>query len=194
MVKRLVIVGAFFLLSISLLGAIHPVQAGTLTGMLFNEDGDPMDDITVLAYTGEDPERATALPEELARAIKTKTDKDGAFTITIPDSMRTFTLKVKVDTAYYNPLVFQNLRNEPGTRRLKDRLVATIYNSEPYWVSNDANSKNANTLSKDTNRWEQLKVRGKPMPIIFLETRIEPLTTTTTENKPMEIRGFPKKK
>jgi hypothetical protein len=194
MVKRSASLWIFVFLIISLLLVLRPVQAGTLTGTLYNEDGDPMDEILVMAYTGDDPERAAALPEEISNAIKTRTDKNGNFSITIPDSITSYTLKVRVDTAYYNPLVFHNLRNEPGTHGLKDRLIATIHNSEPFWVTSDTNAKIPNTLSIDTNRWEQLKVRGKPMPIIFPETRIEPLSIGTTEEKPMEIRGFPKKK
>ncbi|GEM_PF-2324940 len=171
-----------------------PAKAGTLTGKLIDDTGEPLDGITILAYTGDDPERYSAMPEEMERAVKSKTDSNGAFSITIPDNMPSFTLKVKVDTAYYNPIIFKAVRNEPGTFQVSDTLVATMINCEEYWVSSDANSGNANTLSHYTNRWEQLKVRGKfAVPLFLPPPKIEPITVDDMKSPMPEIRGFPKR-
>jgi len=170
-------------------------QAGTLTGKLIDDTGEPLEGINILAYTGQDPERYTAMPEELEKAIKTKTDSNGAFSLMIPDSMPSFNLKIKVDSAYFNPMLYKDVKNEPGTFRLADTLVATMINCEEYWVSSDANSGNSNTLSHYTNRWEQIKVRGKVgIPLYLPPPKIEPITVEdmTTTTMP-EIKGFPKR-
>ncbi|MHC9542522.1 MAG: carboxypeptidase-like regulatory domain-containing protein [Vulcanimicrobiota bacterium] len=169
-------------------------QAGTLTGKLTDDTGEPLDGISVIAYTGADPERYNAMPEELERAIKSKTDSNGAFSLTIPDSMPTFNLRIKVDTAYFNPLFYKDVKNESGTFQIAETFVATIINCEEYWVSSDANSCNSSSLSHYTNRWEQLKVRGKVgIPLFLPPPKIEPITVDDVKSPMPEIRGFPKR-
>jgi len=178
-----------FLFSLS--AAVH---AGTFTGLVLEENGEVMDNIVVLAYTGEDPERYTALPDELSRAFQTRTDREGKFSLTIPDTIKTFTFKVKIDTAIYNPIIMKDLENRSGTYSLGEPFVACTINSENFWISSDANAKVPNTLSTDTNRWEQIKVRGKLLPIYFRETRIEPLTVEPVEGSEPELKGLPQRK
>ncbi len=170
------------------------VQAGTFAGQVLEDNGETMDNIVVMAYTGDDPDRYTAMPDELSRAFQARTDKDGNFSLSIPDDITSFNFKVKIDTAVYNPIVYKDIPNKIGTFTIGEPFVACTINSESFWISSDANAKVPNTLSTDTNRWEQLKVRGKLLPIYFREARIEPLTVEPVEGSQPELRGLPKRK
>jgi hypothetical protein len=170
------------------------VRAGTLTGQVIEENGEPMECVLVLGYTGNDPERPTAMPDELSLAFQARTDNSGNFSLTIPDTVKTFNLKIKIDTAIYNPIHMKGIENREGSFTIGEPFVAISINNEPFWISSDANAQVPNTLSTNTNRWEQLKVRGKLLPIYFREAKIEPLTVTANDATQPVLHGLPTRK
>ncbi|MDQ7823816.1 MAG: hypothetical protein RDV48_13540 [Candidatus Eremiobacteraeota bacterium] len=184
-----------FLLIFLMICLLHSAAyAGTIEGTLLEDTGEPVEGIPILIYEGEDPERYTAYPDEIGKAIRGRTEKNGNFSINVPARMKTFNLKVKVDTTYYYPIELKHIPNQEGTFSLPEKLLVRFIDNEPFWVTSDDNSRNPNTLSVNTNRWEQIKARGKSIPIYFPPVKFEPLFVTPVEGKTPELRGLPVKK
>ena len=182
--------------SLILLILISPsfAVAGTIKGILLDDAGESVEGITVYAYSGEDPERATALPDEKSRAVYTKTDSEGNFSIDIPETLKVFTLKVLVDPTFFRNVEVKDLQNQPGIIQLEDALVQQYLNNEAFWISNDNNAAiNPGTCCINTNRWEQNKARGRGIEIHFPSPKIEPLFYNIPEEKLPEIKGLPQK-
>lgn len=181
----------YFILALLILLAASPVYAGVVKGIVIDDTGVPVEGMTVYVYTGEDPERYTAMPEEKSRAIYSKTDASGNFSINVPDNIKTFNLRIKVDTTFYKDVSLNGIQNQPGVIQFRDAFIQQYGNNEQYWVSTDTNSSTPSTDSHFTNRWEQSKARGDGYYIYFPEPKIEPLRYEASGEAIPEIRGLP---
>lgn len=182
----------FMLLSIVLFFT-SPLMAGTLTGQITDDTGEAMENISVMVFQGNDPDRLNAPPEELKQAIMGRTDNSGNFSIIIPDNIDKFNFKVRLNSTFYSPIIINDISNKTGSFNLGGPMIANFPRDETFWVTSDTNSDIPGTNSIDTNRWEQLKVRGKLMPIVFPKTIIESLKSEPVEEQHPVIRGLPQK-